>query len=185
MDVGAYLAIALAFFVVAASPGPANVANAVLAMDRGRAESFRFSLGLTTGIAVWGVVAATGLGALLETSVYVLSVLKFLGGAYLLYLAWQSARAARAADGVEASPVRAGRWYFQGVVLNLSNPKTVIAWMAALSVGLDQSASAGALAVGVAVCVAVALLVNLLYMLMFSLPGVMAAYRRARRWING
>ena len=94
MDTGAFLAIGLAFFLVAASPGPANIANAVLAMDRGRGASFRFSLGLTAGIAVWGVVAATGLGAVLQTSAMLLSALKILGGAYLLYLAWQSGRAA-------------------------------------------------------------------------------------------
>ncbi|MEM6578273.1 MAG: LysE family translocator [Pseudomonadota bacterium] len=185
MDLTSYIAIALAFFVVAVSPGPANIANAVVAMDRGRAASFRFSLGLTSGIAVWGVVAATGLGALLETSVYLLSALKLLGGVYLLYLAWQSVRAARKGDEAHPADVIAGRLFSQGLILNLSNPKTVIAWMAALSVGLSETASPATLIIGVAVCTGVALLVNLLYMALFSLPGVMAGYRFARRWVHG
>ncbi|MEM7058026.1 MAG: LysE family translocator [Pseudomonadota bacterium] len=184
MDIAAYLAIALAFFAVAVSPGPANIANAVIAMDRGRAASFRFSLGLTTGIAVWGIVAATGLGAILQTSVYLLSVLKVLGGIYLLYLAWQSARAARDPAETRPASVDRDRLFVQGIALNLSNPKTVIAWMAALSVGLSETASPAALAIGVAICTSVALLVNMLYMLLFSLSGVMAGYRRIRRWIN-
>ncbi|MEM1300858.1 MAG: LysE family translocator [Pseudomonadota bacterium] len=184
MDVTGMLAVALAFFVVAASPGPANIANAVLAMDSGRSASFRFSLGLTSGIAVWGLVAATGLGAVLQGAVYVLSALKVLGGLYLLWLAWSSARGA-----MQEQPVliegTTGRKYFRaGLILNLSNPKTVVAWMAALAVGLDPDASLVSVAVGYAICVAVALGVNLGYMALFSMQGMMAAYRGARRWIG-
>ena len=55
-----------------------------------------------TRLAFWGVVAATGMGALLQSSAYALSVVKVLGAAYLLYLAVQSARAAiRGQDGAE------------------------------------------------------------------------------------
>lgn len=182
-----YLAIALAFFVVAASPGPANIANAVIAMDRGRAASLRFGAGLTFGIAVWGLVAATGLGAVLQSSVVVLSTLKILGAAYLFWLAWQSGRDAmkpRTAPDKVAESSRGRTWFWRGVVMNLSNPKTVVAWMAALAVGLTAHASAGALAIGVAVCVAVALVVNAAYTLIFSMDGMMAVYQRVRRAVG-
>ena len=193
MDPEAFLAIGLAFFIVAVSPGPANIANAVLAMERGKAASFRFSLGLTLGIAVWGLVAVTGLGAILQGSVLVLSALEIFGGLYLLWLAWVSARGAADPDpepepdpepapDAQADQI-ADRHLRQGLILNLSNPKTVIAWMAALSVGLDADASVLSLATGYCVCVAVALAVNLGYMLVFSLDGVMAAYRRMRRGV--
>ena len=185
MDLTSYLAIGLAFFAVAVAPGPANIANAVLAMSRGRGPSFQFSLGLTAGIAVWGAVAATGLGAVLQGSLYLLSALKVLGGLYLLYLAWQSARSAtRPASEVALQTAGGNRWFLRGLMLNLSNPKTVIAWMAALAVGLDAGATPGALAWGVGVCLAVALSVNLGYMLVFSLGGMMTVYRRIRRWID-
>lgn len=49
MDLQSYLAIALSFFAVALSPGPANIANAVIGMSLGRRASFVFSLGLTAG----------------------------------------------------------------------------------------------------------------------------------------
>ena len=184
MDLHAALAIALAFFVVAASPGPANIANAVLAMDRGRSASFRFSLGLTSGIAVWGLVAATGLGAVLQGSVYLLSGLKLLGGLYLLWLAFGSAKAAMQAQPEPVAGTAQRNYFRAGLILNISNPKTVLAWMAALAVGLDPEASLGALATGYAICIAVTLGVNLGYMALFSMPGMMAGYRRARRWIG-
>lgn len=178
------LAIALAFFVVAATPGPANIANALLAMDQGRSASFRFSLGLTSGIAIWGLVAATGLGAALQGSVYLLSALKVLGGLYLLWLAWGSARAATQDVAEPAASTSRHSYFRAGLILNLSNPKTVIAWMAALAVGLDPDASLVSLSVGYAICVAVALAVNLGYMLVFSVGGMMAGYRRMRRVIG-
>lgn len=184
MDAHAFLAIGLAFFIVAASPGPANIANAVLAMDRGKAASFRFSVGLTLGIAVWGLVAVTGLGAVLQGSVFVLSALKILGGLYLLWLAWGSVRSSLAPEQAMMPRQAAARYLKQGLILNLSNPKTVIAWMAALSVGLDANASVLSLATGYAICVAVAFGVNLGYMAVFSMNGVMAGYRRVRRAVG-
>ena len=87
IELQTFIGIGLAFFVIAVSPGPANIANAMVAMEFGKAASFRFSIGLTAGIALWGLVAVTGLGAVLQGSVYVLSVLQVIGGVYLLWLA--------------------------------------------------------------------------------------------------
>ncbi|MEO1491166.1 MAG: LysE family translocator [Pseudomonadota bacterium] len=184
-DLAAYATIAAAFFVIAVSPGPANIANAVVAMNHGRVASLRFSLGLTAGIGVWGLVAATGLGAVLQGSVYVLSALKVLGGLYLLWLAWQSGRRAAMPGAVPDIQISTGRWFWRGVILNLSNPKTVIAWMAALAVGLDAGATFASVFLGFAVCLAVALAVNIGYMLVFSRSAMMQAYARVRRWVDG
>ncbi|MEM0989494.1 MAG: LysE family translocator [Pseudomonadota bacterium] len=180
-----FVAIGVAFFLVAVAPGPANLANAVVAMRSGRSASFVFSLGLTCGIGVWGAVAVTGMGALLQSSVYVLTVLKVLGGLYLLWLAWQSVRSATAHGGADSFKHAAeGRWFLRGVVLNLSNPKTVVAWMAALAVGLDPNSTVWSLAIGYAVCMVVTLAVNLSYMMGFSLAGMMGLYRRIRRGVD-
>ena len=81
--------------------------------------------------------------------------------------------------------IRAGRWFWRGVILNLSNPKSVIAWMAALSMGLDPTDTASAVVATTLVCVVMAFLNNLSYSLVFSMGGMMAVYRRGRRWIEG
>tara|TARA_B100000378_G_scaffold97446_1_gene77128 strand:+ start:1003 stop:1620 length:618 start_codon:yes stop_codon:yes gene_type:complete len=183
-DLSGILAIALAFFIVAVSPGPANIAVATITMRFGRSAGLVFGAGLAAGLSFWGVVAATGMGAMLQGSVYFLSALKMFGGAYLLYLAFQSARAAlkgRADSGGET--VAGGRWLRRGLVLNLSNPKAVLAWMAALSIGTDSGGQPMIVATGL--CMVLGLFNYTLYALAFSLPGAMAGYQRFRRAVEG
>lgn len=177
--------IALAFSVVAVSPGPANIAVATIAMQHGRRASMRFGAGLGMGLAFWGVVAATGLGAVLQSSAIALTVLKVLGGLYLIWLAWQSCRSAARPSGVSAAPKGQSRWFLGGLMLNLSNPKAVVAWMAALSVGLADNDAAAQLAVSTALCMVLGFGNYFGHALAFSMPGFMAAYQRARRWIEG
>jgi len=179
------LAVGLAFWIVAASPGPANLSNAAIAMRYGRRPSVVYGLGLSAALVFWGILAAMGMGALLQASAGVLAVLKLIGGLYLLYLAWSSARSAVRSEDTEVKAEGAGRWFWRGVILNLSNPKSVIAWMAALSMGLDPEGSSLSVVLTTLVCVVVAFLNNLSYSLVFSMRGMMATYRRFRRWIDG
>ncbi|WP_420409111.1 LysE family translocator [Hoeflea sp.] len=180
------LAIAAAFFIVAVSPGPANIAVATVAMHSGRRPGLLFGLGLSVGLAFWGVVAATGLGVVLQNTTTFLTVLKLLGGAYLIWLAIQSGRsAARKSGAAEENQTRQGRWFLRGLLLNLSNPKAVVAWMAALSMGLGQETDAGAVATATVICMGLGFANYAGYALTFSLPGFMGGYRRLRRWIDG
>ena len=67
LDVIGLLTVSSAFFVVAASPGPATLAAATASMNFGRQSGFQFGMGLSVGLALWGLVAATGLGAILQS----------------------------------------------------------------------------------------------------------------------
>ena len=46
--------IGLAFFVIAISPGPANISNAMVAMSQGRKISLIYGAGLSIGLVFWG-----------------------------------------------------------------------------------------------------------------------------------
>ena len=179
------LSSGLAFFVVAVSPGPATLSNAAIAMSHGRRTSLIYGAGLSFGLVFWGLVAASGMGAVLQSSHYVLIVLKIVGGLYLLWLAFLSGRSALRAESHNITAVRKKRWFLQGLLLNLSNPKSVFAWMAALSVGIDANDGFLAIAAATAVCIAVGFAVNALYSLVFSIGGIMRIYQRARRWVDG
>ncbi len=185
VDTTTLIAVGVAFWVIAASPGPANISNAAIAMRYGRRASIVYGLGLSVALVFWGVLAATGMGAMLQASAWLLMGLKLLGGGYLFWLAWQSGCSALKAGDTELAEIGAGRWFWRGVILNLSNPKSVIAWMAALSLGLNPSDTAVSVLVTTLVCVVVAFLNNLSYSLVFSMGGMMALYRRGRRWIEG
>ncbi|MCL6284580.1 LysE family transporter [Ruegeria sp. 2012CJ41-6] len=185
IDLTSLAVTAFAFFVVAVSPGPANISNAAVAMSFGRRTSLVYGAGLSCGLVFWGLVAASGMGAVLQSSLYVLMVLKLLGGLYLLWLAWQSGRSAMRRDAGKVSLPKKGRWFWRGLILNLSNPKSVIAWMAALSVGLGPDDGLASVAAATVVCIAVGFINNALYSLLFSVSGMMTGYRRFRRWIDG
>ena len=177
--------IAFAFFVVTVSPGQANIAVATVSMSKGRQAGLLFGAGLSVGLAFWGLIAATGLGAVLQTSAFVLNGLKIAGGAYLLWLGYQSWRSAARQDEAELGAIPSGNWFLKGLVLNLSNPKAVVAWMAALSVGLGGQTGGAYLVLATGLCMVLGCLNYTGYALLFSLRGVMAAYRRLRRWIDG
>lgn len=186
MDLTTLAAIGVAYWIVAVTPGPANIANAAVAMGHGRRASLIFGTGLSVALCIWGLLAATGMGAVLQASAGVLTVMKILGGLYLLWLAWQSGRAAL--NGGITLPSKltgSGRWFWRGFVLNMSNPKSVVAWMAALAVGLDPSDPPQAVVAATVLCMGLSFFNNYAYTMVFSLSGMMAVYARARRWIDG
>jgi len=179
------VSIALAFFIVTVSPGPANIAVATVAMRSGRRCGLIFGAGLSFGLAFWGLIAATGMGALLQGSVSLLMVLKILGGLYLLWLAFRSARSALKESEPGHLIEKQGWWFMRGLVLNLSNPKAIVAWMAALSMGLGAGDSGGQIMVAMLVCVALGVGNYTGYAVAFSLPGFMNGYQHWRKRIDG
>ena len=92
IDLFSLFSSGIAFFVIAVSPGPANISNATIAMSKGRRTSLIYGAGLSTGLVFWGIVAASGMGAILQNSVYLLMALKIFGGLYLLRLAYLSVK---------------------------------------------------------------------------------------------
>lgn len=184
-DIVSLGATGLAFFAVAVSPGPANISNANIAMGYGRKVSLLYAMGLSCGLAFWGMVAASGMGAVLQSSVYLLMALKVFGGLYLLWLAFLSGRAAWRSEPDKPLEANDKRWFIRGFVLNISNPKSVIAWMAALSIGVDANDGFSSVFAAMLVCIIVGFLTNTLYSILFSMGGMMRAYQTFRRRING
>ncbi|PHQ99879.1 MAG: lysine transporter LysE [Marinosulfonomonas sp.] len=184
IDCTALAAVGTAFFVVAASPGPGNLASASVSMAHGRRIGLTFAAGLASGLIFWGFLAAMGMGAILQSSATALFVLKLLGGAYLLWLALQSGRRSVKRI-VHSSPdAAAGRWYVRGLILNLSNPKAVLAWMAAFSVGLDTENGSGTLIAAMGLCITITILNATFWAMLFSVKGMMTAYRKAQRRVD-
>jgi len=170
---------------VTVSPGPANIAVATVSMSSGRHSGLIFGFGLAVGLAFWGLIAATGMGAVLQTSEYALIALKLFGGAYLLWLAIKSGRSAFSKSTATRATSINGNWFTHGLLLNLSNPKAVVAWMAALSMGLSSRDGLHEMALVTMICMVLGFLNYTGYALLFSLSGVMAGYRRLRRWVDG
>lgn len=177
-----FLSATLAFAVIAISPGPANLAAASVAMATGRARGMRFALGLGLGLFFWGVLAAIGLGAVLQSTGWALAMLKIVGAAYLLWLALQSLRAAARDDTATVARAAPRRLFLAGLMLNLSNPKAIFAWMATLSLGLGGGGHDYVPLM--LLCGLIGLANYIGWVAFFSTGVMMRAYMRARRWIE-
>lgn len=141
--------------------------------------------GLETGLTVWGLVAATGFGAVLQLSLVALWAIMLLGGAYLLWLARHAGCSELQRDDAQRQQgMRGGCCFLRDLLFNLSNPKSVLAGMAALSLGGGHGDGIAALAVATALYMLLGLANNLGLSLVFSTSGMMASFRRLRQWIE-
>src|SRR5215468_7261965 len=89
---GLIAVFALATFVLTVTPGPGVLYVVGRSVGGCRMSGFASMLGIETGEAVYIAGAALGITALLATSAIALSVLRYAGAAYLLYLgvrAWR------------------------------------------------------------------------------------------------
>ena len=184
-DLVGLLAAPTAFLIAAGSPGPATLAVAATAAAHGRGAGLTLGAGLAVSLGLWGVAAAVGLGALMAQSVWALAVMRLVGGAFLLWLAFSAARSALAPGLGALPPPAAGRLFRRGLALNAMNPKAVLAWLAVLAFGAPPGAGAAHLALLTAVCAAIGGLVYAGYAAAFGAGPVRRGYRRWRRAVDG
>ena len=123
----------LTTLVVVATPGTGVLYTLAAGISRGARASVVAAIGCTLGIVPHMLAAITGLAALLHTSALAFQVIKYLGVAYLLYMAWSTLRE-RGPLSVEAdtTPRSAARVITSGVLVNLLNPKLTIFFFAFL-----------------------------------------------------
>jgi threonine/homoserine/homoserine lactone efflux protein len=183
------LLVYIAFVIAAGSPGPSTMAIMNVAMRQGRRSGSALAAGVVTMSFCWGLIAATGLSALLLSYAHAVTILKMAGGLYLLWLALKSARSAvqsaEAADRMGSDSADCKTLYRRGILLHLGNPKSVLSWVAIMTLGVGPEASAERVAVAFCGCVLLGVLIFLSYAWLFSTPPMVRGYAKARRWIEG
>lgn len=186
MDSILNLAMTYAVFLIAAgSPGPATLAIMATSATAGRKAGVLFSLGVVNGSIIWGILAAFGLVAILSQFAWAFVVLKFTGGAYLLWMAHKALRAALTPDTKAKPPKTRHKYlYLQGMALHLTNPKALLSWSAIIAFGVPKEASTSYLVALLIGCALMASLLFIGYAVLFSTPRMMAGYQRLRRKIN-
>lgn len=126
-------AFSLASVLLALAPGPDNIFVLTQSALHGRASGLVVVLGLCTGLIGHTLAVALGVAVIFQTSALAFTALKSIGAAYLLYLAWQ-------AFNVTATTLRNGstgetplrRLYGRGILMNITNPKVSIFFLAFL-----------------------------------------------------
>jgi len=127
-------------FIVVVSPGTGVLYTLAAGLSRGARASVVAAFGCTIGIVPHMAAAIMGLAALLHTSALAFQVFKYLGVAYLLYMAWSTLRE-RGALRVEkeVGARSAVQVTVTGILINILNPKLSIFFLAFL----PQFVSAG------------------------------------------
>ena len=128
---------ALAFFatsvLLALAPGPDNVFVLLHSAAHGRRAGMLVVLGLCSGLLFHTAAVALGLAAVFAASATAFTALKLAGAGYLIWLAWQSWHAPLGGgDTVAAPQLTDAQTYRRGVLMNVTNPKVAIFFMAFL-----------------------------------------------------
>ncbi|WP_137130328.1 LysE family translocator [Rhizobium sp. FY34] len=148
MDLHTLIAFGATFFVFAASPGPDNMTILARTIHNGAASGIAYGLGTVTGILIFLFLAAFGLSALAGEMGVVMTVLRYAGAAYLIWMGirmWTSPVVVpQEGPMTEAGDLRRG--FLAGVVLNLGNPKMPLFYIALLPNVVGPNLTLGAAA---------------------------------------
>ena len=179
-----------AFLLSIMSPGPNILAIMGTSMSVGRRSGLALALGIAAGSFCWALLTATGLSALLASTAVALTAIKVAGGLYLLWLAFKAFRAAAARHDLAAQTLAGGprspRGYvLRGFVIQMTNPKAALAWIAIIALGLQADAPVWVSLAIVAGTTLLSVAIHALYALAFSTRPMLRLYGKARRWIQG
>lgn len=120
-------------FIVIVSPGTGVLYTLAAGLSRGSRASVVAAFGCTIGIVPHMAAAIMGLAALLHTSALAFETFKYLGVAYLLYMAWSSLRERGALRVEKAVGTRsAAQVTVTAILINILNPKLSIFFLAFL-----------------------------------------------------
>jgi len=123
----------MASVLLGLAPGPDNIVVLTQSALRGRGAGLLVTVGLCTGLIVHTTAVAFGVAVIFQASAVAFTVLKLLGAGYLLYLAWHALRAssetitAGKSDGMSHAKL-----YRRGIIMNVTNPKVSIFFLAFL-----------------------------------------------------
>lgn len=130
------LDVALTFFLAAVllalAPGPDNIFVLTQSALYGARAGIYTTLGLLTGAFLQTLAVALGIAAIFKASPLAFNLLRIFGAGYLCWLAWLSFRAQASTTGVAASFPGYGPLYRRGVLMNISNPKVILFFLAFL-----------------------------------------------------
>ena len=156
----------LVYALAVASPGPGVAAVVARALGRGTGGAPAFIAGFLAGDLVWFALAAAGLAVLAHSAHTVFLAIRYLGAAYLLYLAWRLWNAPAQALDTSQTPRRERplQLFLGSLALTLGNPKTMVFFLAVLPtvVELNRLGTVGFLAMALVIAVV--------------LPAVLGAY---------
>jgi threonine/homoserine/homoserine lactone efflux protein len=161
MDFSTLLAFAAAFFVFAASPGPDNMTIVARTLSHGAASGIAYGAGTVVGILIFLALSAFGLSIVAAEMSVVMTILRYAGAAYLIWMGVKLWTAAPVVPKLQSVSAQRGLLaiFATGVALNLGNPKMPLFYMALLPNMVGASLTLGQVGALAAVILAVEVVV--------------------------
>lgn len=131
-----FIAASLALLLV---PGPAVLYITARSVDQGRMAGLISVLGVHVGTVVHVLAAAIGLSALLLASALAFATVKYAGAAYLIYLGLKRIFGEGNGEAQNIKHESLTRIFWEGVVVNILNPKTALFFLAFLPQFVDPA----------------------------------------------
>ncbi len=191
---GAVLGVAVVAFGLVVTPGPNMIYLVSRSLTQGRRAGLISLGGVACGFALYLVATSAGLAALFVAVPALFVVVKLLGAAYLLYLAWGILRPRGRnvfAQEVDLPAHSTRRLFSMGLATCLLNPKIVLMYAALLPQFVDPAAGPAGVQLVVLglVQIAVAVTVNAGWVVSASwVAGLLRARpaaQRVQRWVTG
>lgn len=118
--------------VIELTPGPNMAYLAALTLGAGRRAGLAAVAGVAIGLTLIGIAAAAGVATLVAASPALWNALRWAGGLYLLYLAWETWRgeAETSPAGTHSLGRARARYFTRGLITNILNPKAALFFVA-------------------------------------------------------
>ncbi|MGB1428668.1 MAG: LysE family translocator [Cycloclasticus sp.] len=180
-------AIALYFFG-ASSPGPATLAIAQVALEKGRSKAIIFSSGIMIGSLLWGIFVFTGLIKIMQSFPFVLKGLAVLSGLYMCYLGYLNIKKyLNDNDNSQIEKIKTVSnfaYFMQGFIIHVTNPKAFIVWSLILVSGMSGSSDITTQAYFLlGICFTLGLAIVISYSVAFSSKRAVKYYEKNSKYI--
>jgi len=141
VDPARYGAFLAAMFVMAITPGPANLFAIATGMEKGKGAALLGVVGMNCATLIWFAGSALGLGALIIAFPQAFHILALAGAAYLVWLGLKSLWAGwKNTENHAVATVRGGKSAFlDGFTVQIANPKALLFFTAVLPPFIDVS----------------------------------------------
>jgi threonine/homoserine/homoserine lactone efflux protein len=130
VDLSVLPAYIAAVALICAAPGPDMAYMIGTGIGGGRSAATRAALGVTAGVIVYAGAVAAGLGPLVSRHSTVLTGLQIFGALYLAKLAYTTFHDSRHLGAVTQIGPQDTRWFRRGLIVNLTNPKVILFFVA-------------------------------------------------------
>lgn len=184
------LTIAGIHLVALASPGPDFFFVSQTAVSKSRTEALFGVAGITLGVAFWAALSLLGLQIIFDKFFWLQSLITFLGGIYLCYLAFLLIRGALKSSAQQQVPkvelkASLSKTFLFGLATNLSNPKAVIYFSSIFSVFLLPSMGTQERMTIFSLVTIESFVWFAFIALFFGMPSLKKGYQKSAKYIDG